>query len=161
MSSASTTSTNRSYPTPSTDQSVVDDAEDNAPRLLMVMSRGRHYAIPVTQVREVIRPDQIIRVPGAPPSVWGVANVRGAVVTVLDLAALLGHARGASWGSVVLIEQGPRCIGLAVDAVKDVQRADESGQVPLDARAGDDVIVPLDALALCVRHLHSTQETTS
>lgn len=50
---------------------------------------GRAYALPVEQVREVLRERPLTPVPGTPPVALGLVNVRGLVVTVLDLAQLL------------------------------------------------------------------------
>ena len=139
---------------------TADDADDLQPGVLAVTARGVRYGIPVQQVREVIRPDRITPVPGAPSLVWGIVNVRGAVVTVLDLAVLLGAPRGATWGSVVLLEQGNRCMGLAVDTVLDVRSGDapdgDSGKS--QTTTSDMLLVPLDAVVLCARHLHTTEE---
>ncbi len=108
--------------------------------------------MPVGQVREVVRPTGLHPVPGAPPIQAGIVNVRGAIVTVLDLQALRTGARAVTPGSIVLLQHGARAIGLAVDAVLDVRAADPS------ALAAD--VVCLDAVALCARHLHSAEERT-
>ena len=163
MSSGSITSTSRSSQTPPIDAMTADFAADPQPGVLAVTAAGVRYGIPVCQVREVVRPDRITPVPGAPALVWGIVNVRGAVVTVLDLAVLLGAPRGAAWGSVVLLEQGNRCIGLAVDTVLDVRGGDAPDGVTPDGAqpetaTRDLVLVPLDAVVLCARHLHITEE---
>lgn len=115
---------------------------------------GTSYGISVEQTREVVRSLHITRVPGAPVEVLGIVNVRGAVVTVLDLAAILHEARAVTHASIVLIEHGARLVGFAVDAVRDVRA--------LDTSPGGDVdyggIVSLDATALCARYLISAEE---
>jgi chemotaxis signal transduction protein len=85
------------------------DEEDERERVLLVELRlngprpeesGAHseidrylsLALPVSQVREVVRARTVTRVPGAPPAMRGLVNVRGMVVTVLDLAVCLGQA---------------------------------------------------------------------
>jgi chemotaxis signal transduction protein len=88
--------------------------------------------------------------------VRGIVNVRGAVVTVLELAELLGAVRAVTSTSVVLLEHGSRLIGLAVDAVRDVRVQDAN---PAEADAADNVpVTPLDAVALCAPHLLSSEE---
>ncbi len=135
----------------------VPEDDDLCPQDLIVVVDGRLYAIPVGQVREVIRPVGITRVPGAPRSVLGIVNVRGAVVTLLDLAALLTGVRAVTAGSIVLIEHGPRLVGLAVQTVRDV-RATGAAADAADVRANREDVVPLDAVALCARHLLSSEE---
>ncbi len=43
------------------------------------------FGVPVLQVQEVIRPQQMTRVPLAPPAVRGLINLRGQIVTAVDL----------------------------------------------------------------------------
>ncbi len=108
------------------------------------------------QVREVIRAAALRRVPGTPTVLRGIVNVRGAIVTVLDLQAMLSGERAVTAGSVVLLEYGSRLIGLAVHQVHDVRVLSPSLESEHDAVR--DHIVPLDAVALCARHLHSADE---
>jgi chemotaxis signal transduction protein len=122
-----------------------------------VQVHGCDYGIPVAQVREVVRGERITRVPGAPPLVRGILNVRGAVVTVLDLSVLLGAERGVTGTSVVLLEHGSRLIGLAVDAVRDVRAQEDDSAAVADPVAASSV-APLDAVALCAPHLLSGEE---
>jgi chemotaxis signal transduction protein len=151
MSSASTLPTNRpSAPldTPTTDPT--DD--DHRPQWLVVASAGTLLGIAVEQVREVVRPLGLRAVPGAPVVQAGIVNVRGAVVTVLDLQALRTGARAVTPGSIVLLQRGARPIGLVVDAVHEVRGAGpDSPDAPAD-------VTVLDAVALCARHLHSAEE---
>jgi purine-binding chemotaxis protein CheW len=51
---------------------------------------GGQYAIPVGQVIELSKPPEITSVPSIPSFVLGVSNVRGEVISVLDLAQFLG-----------------------------------------------------------------------
>jgi purine-binding chemotaxis protein CheW len=136
---------------------LFEEMEDERPRVLVVRVNDREYGIPVGQVREVVRGEQITRVPGAAPIVRGIVNVRGAVVTVLDLSVLLGATRGDTASSIVLLEHGSRLIGLAVDAVLDVRAQDDGSTTVVDPPAATP-IVPLDAVALCAPHLLSGEE---
>jgi purine-binding chemotaxis protein CheW len=44
-----------------------------------------YFGIPVEHVQEVIRPHALTRVPLAPPDICGLMNLRGQIVTVIDL----------------------------------------------------------------------------
>ncbi len=136
---------------------MLDDDDERAHDLIVVAG-GTVYGIPVAQVREVIRPGGVVRVPGAPPSVVGIVNVRGVVVTVLDLSALLTPDRAVTTGSIVLLAHGSRLVGLAVQTVRDVRAEHGVGMTASDGPAGDEVVVPLDAAALCARYLLSSEE---
>ncbi len=126
--------------------------------MLVVAADRDVFGIPVDQVREVIRSAALRRVPGSPPVLRGIVNVRGAIVTVLDLQALLSGERAVTTGSVVLLEYGSRLIGLAVHAVRDVRVLEATLESDIEPGPARDRIVPLDAVALCARHLHSADE---
>src|SRR6478735_6046382 len=51
---------------------------------------GVEWALGLEHVREVISYDDVTRVPGMPPSVRGVTNLRGSVVPVVDLGIKFG-----------------------------------------------------------------------
>ena len=58
-------------------------------RFLVFQLAGRVYALPAETVAEVIRVPATARVPQAPRALIGVANLRGAVLPVVSLRALL------------------------------------------------------------------------
>jgi purine-binding chemotaxis protein CheW len=96
-------------------------------RLLLFVISGRVYACAIDPVREIVPARRATRLPGAPDFVCGLINLRGAIVTVVDLGRRLGESAGARPdGSIILVEHGGRTMGLAVDEVRDVQ--------PVDAR---------------------------
>ncbi|MBV8062267.1 MAG: purine-binding chemotaxis protein CheW [Nevskia sp.] len=53
----------------------------------------RWLVAPREDVREVITPPKVTRIPGAKPWLLGVANVRGNLLPVTDLGQMLGQAR--------------------------------------------------------------------
>lgn len=70
-------------------------------------------------MREVLPAQAATRVPGAPPAVAGVVNVRGALDLLLDGRRALGQPPGDG-GSMVLLEAADRVVGLLVDEVLDL-----------------------------------------
>jgi len=76
-------------------------------------------------VREIIPARRPTRLPGAGTYVAGLVNVRGTIVTVIDLAARLADVPAKGTGSIVLIEHGAKLVGAAVDEVLDVRRTAE------------------------------------
>jgi purine-binding chemotaxis protein CheW len=124
-----------------------------------VRSGADVLGIPIAQVREVVRPVGVRPVPGAPVIQAGIVNVRGAIVTVLDLQALRTGVRAVTPGSIVLLSYGSRMLGLAVDAVHDVRVMDDEAVAPGAGPAVDlPDVMPLDAVALCARYMHSVEE---
>jgi purine-binding chemotaxis protein CheW len=80
---------------------------------------ARLYALPAEDVAEVIRPPSVARVPQTPKALIGVANLRGTVLPVVSMSALLGHDRtemGSDGRAIVLSGAAP--VALAVDAVE-------------------------------------------
>jgi two-component system chemotaxis response regulator CheV len=75
------------------------------------------YAIPVGNVREITPLGQLTAVPGAPPEVLGVRNLRGQILPVADLALVLGLPRAPGPALLLVAEAGDRQAGLAVDEV--------------------------------------------
>jgi purine-binding chemotaxis protein CheW len=78
--------------------------------------------IPVLSVRDILGPQVITRIPLAPPEVAGSLNLRGRIVTAIDLRRRLNlpaAAQGAIRMSVVA-EQGNELYALLVDQVSEV-----------------------------------------
>ncbi|MDP3858383.1 MAG: chemotaxis protein CheW [Stagnimonas sp.] len=78
---------------------------------------GESYAVNILQLREVLPDSRPVPVPGAPPEVLGVLNLRGEIITLLDLRRWLGLPAGAADGPVLVLELAGLSLGLRVDAV--------------------------------------------
>ena len=81
----------------------------------------RLYGIDLDAVREILPVRRATRLPGSPAYVAGLINVRGTIVTVIDLGARLdGNTSLATDGSVILVEHRQKLVGIAVAEVNDV-----------------------------------------
>jgi purine-binding chemotaxis protein CheW len=80
------------------------------------------YAITAASVNEVLRYTEITPVPGARPSILGIINLRGNVVTVLDARILFGLPRVpvSSQSRIVIVDLEDYAIGVLVDSVSEV-----------------------------------------
>jgi purine-binding chemotaxis protein CheW len=134
-------------------------ADPAAQRTLLFRAGGRRFGCRIDAVREIVPQRRATRLPGAPPAVQGLINLRGTIVTVVDLALSIGGATPASPdGSIVLIDHGARVAGVAVDEVLDVQMLaseDVAGTVGVQngavrgmGRLGDTVVILLDITSL-------------
>lgn len=65
--------------------------QEQATQFLSFTVAGSDYGLPILKVREILSYDGATPVPGTPPSIRGVVNVRGAVVPVVDLAVKFGR----------------------------------------------------------------------
>lgn len=89
---------------------------------------GQDYGLPITRVSEVVQDLAIESVPGAPPEVLGIANLRGAIVTVLDLRQRLHLPMTGDCAAryTVIVEQGGERYGVLVDGIADVRKVNEA-----------------------------------
>jgi len=80
-----------------------------------------NYGVPVEQVREVRDVQVVTPVPGAPNYVEGVTNLRGQIITVMDLRKRLNIEEMEGGGQkIIVIEMGKAAVGVVVDAVTEV-----------------------------------------
>jgi len=88
---------------------------------------GHCFGVSVEHVQEVLRYQEMTRVPLAPPVVRGLINLRGAIVTAIDLRRRLGFperpADDLPMNVVVQTKDGP--VSLLVDEIGDVVEIDD------------------------------------
>lgn len=96
-------------------------------RYLTFRSEERLYALPAGEVAEVIRITPLARVPQAPKSLLGLANLRGVVMPVASVRALLGRDETASTSrSRLIVLDGTAPVAVAVDEVAALVTVPES-----------------------------------
>lgn len=104
---------------------------------------GQLFGIPVLTVQDVLGPQRITRIPLAPREVAGALNLRGRIVTAIDVRNRLGlQARGTdSPGMSVVVDHKGELYSLIVDAVGEVMSlptdAYERNPATLDPRWRD------------------------
>ncbi len=83
---------------------------------------GQLFGIPVLQIQDVLSSYRITRIPLAPPEITGSLNLRGRVVTAIDVRLRLGlPARPADANSMSIVaETGGELYSLTVDSVGEV-----------------------------------------
>ena len=86
------------------------------------------FGIPVDRVQDVFMPQSITLVPLAPKAIGGVLNLRGRIVTALDMRARLGLPDRPEQSQVMAvgIESGGESYGLMIDEVGEVLTLDPS-----------------------------------
>ena len=80
------------------------------------------FGVPVIQVQDILTPDHIAPVPGGPAQVRGLINLRGRIVTVIDMRTHLSlpKADATQTGMCVTVESRGDSYTLFVDSVGDV-----------------------------------------
>jgi purine-binding chemotaxis protein CheW len=83
---------------------------------------GQLFGVPVTKVQDILTPDAIAPVPGGPAEVRGLINLRGRIVTVIDMRTRLSlPANTEKEASMcVTVESRGDAYTLLVDKVGDV-----------------------------------------
>ena len=92
----------------------------------------RYLGVPVERVQEVLRAQPLTRVPLAHEHIIGLLNIRGQIVTALDLRARLGlpaREANAPSANVVVQTEGGR-LSLVVDRLGDVLPVDDDAFEP-------------------------------
>src|SRR5215213_4653851 len=107
-----------------------------------VMIGGQLFGLPISRVQDVFMPERITRVPLAPSEIAGVLNLRGRIVTVVDMRRRLGLPPRPDDRPpmAVGIELKGESYGLLIDTVGEVMKLGETTLEPnpvnLDARLG-------------------------
>src|SRR5215831_19087181 len=105
-----------------------------------VMIGGQLFGLPISRVQDVFMPDRVTRVPLSAPEIAGVLNLRGRIVTAIDMRCRLGLGpRTDDKPSMAVgIELKGESYGLLIDTVGEVMKLGEDTREPnpvnLDAR---------------------------
>jgi purine-binding chemotaxis protein CheW len=99
-------------------------AKGGLEQLIVFRLAGEEFAIPIGDVREIIRTAPVTPVPGARASVKGIINVRGEIAAVVDLRVRFGlpSKQESEPKHFVITAQGKNLLALMVDEVAEVLR---------------------------------------
>jgi chemotaxis signal transduction protein len=135
---------------------------------LVVRAGGAPYGLPLGDVLEVLEAPDVVRVPGAHPSVRGVSPVHGRLLPRVDLAALLAGRQPVEGAppTLVVVHGAVRTVAFEVE---DVDLAMQDDVLPLPAawegpsavgaaRHGDE-LVPLLAVGVLLARLEAPAGT--
>jgi purine-binding chemotaxis protein CheW len=95
---------------------------DVANDFVTMMVADQLFGIPVLTVQDVLGPQRVTRVPLAPPEVAGALNLRGRIVTAIDVRRRLGLPKreGGKPGMNVVVDFKGELYALMVDNVGEV-----------------------------------------
>jgi purine-binding chemotaxis protein CheW len=109
-----------------------ETAPQNLTEYVTVMTDGQLFGLPIVRVQDVFIPERLTRVPLAPPEIAGVLNLRGRIVTLIDLRRRFGLAERADGEAVMAIgvEARGESYGLLIDSVGEVLKLDDATREP-------------------------------
>jgi purine-binding chemotaxis protein CheW len=111
-----------------------EKSKDNSDRFLEFTLGEESYAIPLLKVREVIAIPKTTPIPNTPSHFVGIMNLRGQVISVLDIRKKMGITpnKNQEEAAVVIVDLDPVYMGIVVDSVNKVlaPKADEVGDKP-------------------------------
>jgi len=98
-------------------------------QLVVFTLAAESYAVDINMVREIIQLQPVTRVPGTPPSVEGVINLRGSVIPIVCLRKRFGLslAERTKDTRIVVVSCKGSEVGIIVDSVAEVLR------IPVDS----------------------------
>ncbi len=97
-----------------------------------VVLGGPLFGLPISRVQDVFMPQRVTRVPLAQPEIAGVLNLRGRIVTAIDMRCRLGLApRDETRPPMAVgIECKGESYGLLIDSVGEVLKLDDNTREP-------------------------------
>ena len=80
------------------------------------------FGVPIDMVHEIVRVPEITTVPEAPEYVEGVINLRGKIVSIVDLRKRFGEKQVTrnKKNRILVVEVDAKMVGLIVDAASEV-----------------------------------------
>ena len=117
-----------------------ENTQQNVTVYVTAVIDGQLFGLPIVRVQDVFIPERLTRVPLAPPEIAGVLNLRGRIVTLIDLRRRFGLGEHKEGGDVMAIgvESRGESYGLLIDRVGEVVELDgvarEPNPVNLDQR---------------------------
>ena len=114
----------------------------NGSRFLSFSLGNEDFALPLLCVKEVIAVPEVTPIPFTPPHFLGIMNLRGQVISIVDLRTKFGiKAKNVTENAVIICEFSGLCLGVVVDSINSVlaPAADElSGKPDIQgSKAGD------------------------
>lgn len=123
---------------------MMDEAANRADagitEFVTAMIGGQLFGLPISRVQDVFMPDRLTRVPLASDDVAGVLNLRGRIVTAIDMRARLGLPKNDSGRPpmAVGVDMRGESYGLLIDNIGEVLKLPNDGRevnpVNLDPR---------------------------
>lgn len=119
-------------------------------QVVVFQLNNQTYGIDISAVMEIIRMEDITKLPRTPEFIEGIINLRGTVIPVLDLRKRFGLPTREATGDsrIIIVQVGDVTFGMIVDAVHEVLRISSSAIEPAPAMVGGVDAAYLHGIAL-------------
>jgi purine-binding chemotaxis protein CheW len=106
----------------------MSESAENTVEYVTATVGGQLFGLPISRVQDVFAPDRLTRVPLAPPEIAGMLNLRGRIVTAIDLRLRFGldALPGDAPRMAVGVEWKGDSYGLLIDAIGEVLKLQTS-----------------------------------
>ena len=110
----------------------MSDRSDLAREYVTALVGGERIGLPILRVQDVFVPEGVTRVPLAPPEIAGVINLRGRIVTLIDLRCRLGMSPRSVDAPIMAIgvENAEESFGLVIDTIGEVLQLSTADREP-------------------------------
>jgi purine-binding chemotaxis protein CheW len=104
-----------------------ETADKNLHEYVTALIGGQLFGLPILRVQDVFAPERLTKVPLAPAEIAGVLNLRGRIVTLIDMRRRLGlgQREDSSPAMAVGVESRGESYGLLIDSVGEVLKLDD------------------------------------
>jgi purine-binding chemotaxis protein CheW len=109
-----------------------ENTDRNLKEYVTAMIGGQLFGLPILHVQDVFKPERLTRVPLAPQEIAGVLNLRGRIVTLIDMRSRLGLGKRADDvpSMAIGVESRGESYGLLIDSVGEVLKLDDETREP-------------------------------
>ncbi len=96
------------------------EVKDKTEKFVAIRIGGQLFALSAIAVEDVLMPQKITPVPLAPDAIVGLFNLRGRIVTAIDLRVKMGMEPGSRTGKSIVVSYQDNLYGFIVDEVTGV-----------------------------------------
>lgn len=117
--------------------------EEKDSELFLIFNLGeKTYAIPAKKIKEIVQVPALTIVEKFPEYIIGLLNLRGEIISIVDLSKLLGLERESysTEHQVLILDCCERPLGIIVSSIHDVAMLDKKTLTPLPYKSKDGVV---------------------
>lgn len=109
-------------------------------QIIIFKLRDQYYAISTENVEEISKNISITKVPNAPTWVEGLVNLRGNVVTLINLCKLLQQEDSSCYNNIIIIQDEEEKVAIIVEDVVEVVDIEEEDIQKIGEETADGII---------------------